>query len=144
MGYEAYGGGTINIKKDKFQKVIDTAIEKDQYLKEYMVRQKQDADIEQKLCSVFDYYGYEIIDFDSDGNTEYLSRDSCRLGNDDQFFAAIAPYVEQMDIEMTGEDDCKWKYVIRNGEFNEYNGVVIYPDDPEEYKNIIRYISNSR
>lgn len=139
MGYDAYGGGTLKIRRDKFKSLIDAAIKFDDSMNKEL--EKAGNGLEDKLSRVFRLYGYEL-GFDHNGDVCDVSREYERFSDDDDFFIAITPYVEYCSINYTGEDDAHWRYVIRNGEFHEYNGVLIFPDDPEEHDTLLNYISN--
>ena len=51
---------------------------------------------------------YTIVDFYGE-----------KLGDDDIFFKLIAPYCEDGYIQFLGEDGDRFRYVIKNGEFEE-------------------------
>jgi hypothetical protein len=52
--------------------------------------------------------------------------DDCeKLGDEDQLFQAIAPYVESgCYIEMSGEDGALWRYQFENGKFYNNNAML--------------------
>lgn len=140
MGYDAYGGGTLRIKKENFHKVIEAAIKHDSSIEEYEHISTID-DISEQISTLLGYYSFQV-EFDENGNIEWVSREYSRLSDDDGFFASIAPYIDSLEIDYTGEDDAHWRYAIRDGEFNEYSGVIVYPDDPTEMDTLLKYISN--
>lgn len=58
--------------------------------------------------------GYAIYETDEPGySIEY--RSSEKLGDDEEIFSLIAPYINDGYIELLGEDGDKWRYVFENG-----------------------------
>lgn len=51
---------------------------------------------------------------------DYMSGE--KLGNDYEIFKLIAPFVNDGYIEMSGEDDCLWRWVFKDGKCEE-----VYP-----------------
>lgn len=49
-----------------------------------------------------------------------------KLGQEDELFKVIAPYMSQLDIECRGEDGEKWKWVVENGKFAEKQAVITW------------------
>ena len=58
--------------------------------------------------------------FDGEGNIVDLCFDGEKLGDDEQFFQTIAPWVKDGSyIEMSGEDGALWRWTFNNGEMRE-------------------------
>lgn len=50
-----------------------------------------------------------------------------KLGDDEQFFDVIAPFVKSgAEIYMHGEDGANWRYVFTDGEVKEQSGTIVY------------------
>lgn len=63
--------------------------------------------------------GYDV-EFDNLNNISDLEFFRENLGDDEELFNAIAPYVEENSyIEMYGEDGCKWRWVFKNNNCEE-------------------------
>lgn len=78
-------------------------------------------------------------DLKDDGLLDAISIyfDGEKLGSEDEFFAALAPYVEDGSyIEAVGEDDNRWRWAFRNGKFTIENAIVSY----ENYEAVVRAI----
>jgi hypothetical protein len=60
---------------------------------------------------------------DESGNICDITFEGNKLGDDQYLFDAIAPYVEDGYIEMSGEDCCIWRWAFKDGECRE-----IYPE----------------
>lgn len=71
--------------------------------------------------------GWELErdDEESDYNAIYFISE--KLGDENIFFSAIAPYVESGSyIQMVGEDGCIWRYVFENGEMKEVEAKISF------------------
>ncbi len=45
-------------------------------------------------------------------------------------YEMLTPFIKSAAIEFVGEDNILWKHAFENGAWNEYNGSVIYSDEP--------------
>lgn len=60
-----------------------------------------------------------------------------KMGSEDEFFAALAPYVEEGSwIEATGEDDDRWRWVFRNKKMTVESAIISW----ENYEAVVRSI----
>ena len=119
MGYYVYGGGTMKIKKENFQKVLDTIKEKYEWVNTETI---EDA---------FSAFGFEpSIDQKSGDMTHCWFPDEKWRGCE-EFLESLAPFVENgSHMEFTGEDGEKWRSSFFNGKYYETQGVTTYPGDP--------------
>ena len=120
MGYYANGGGQLNIRQENFQNIIDACKEKFDWMGGCTNIEK-----------VFDAWGFEV-DF-QDGNIFWAWYPEEKYSSTDDFFEAIAPYVDNNSmLDFTGEDGAMWRCSFKDGKFYESDGVVTYPGDPYE------------
>lgn len=71
-------------------------------------------------------WGYPI-ETDDEGNVIDIRFHGQKIGDEDQLFDAIAPYVEDGSyIEMTGEDDYVWRWVFNGNRVEEVEGEVVF------------------
>lgn len=81
------------------------------------------------LEEALDECGWEL---QHDGDCEIIGIEFQRekLGDEDQIFAAIAPFVENESfIEMRGEDGDCWRWIFKNGECKEVHAKQVFEDD---------------
>ena len=69
-------------------------------------------------------WNLEIDPKSGDGYDLYF--DGEKSGDDEILFRAIAPFVEHGEIEMVGEDDCRWRWLFKNKKFYEQAGHIVY------------------
>lgn len=70
------------------------------------------------------------IDLDKHGNIEGIHFHGEKLGDDEVFFKAIAPFVKEGSfIEMCGEDHAMWRWKFSDGKLKEIYPEVIWGDD---------------
>lgn len=78
-------------------------------------------------------YWYWQVETNEAGDIVEISLENERLGEEDQWFDAIAPYVEPGSyIDMEGEDGYVWRYYFDGEHCEEYSGVLIFPGCPKE------------
>lgn len=66
-------------------------------------------------------------DVDSNEDINYITFEGEKSGNENIFFATIAPYVENGSyIGMEGEDGYLWRWVFNNGEVKETTPTIIW------------------
>ena len=69
------------------------------------------------------------IDMDKHGNIVDIRFDGEKLGDDEVFFKAIAPFVQDGSfIEMRGEDNAMWRWKFSNGKLREIYPEIIWGD----------------
>lgn len=68
------------------------------------------------------------IRFDiSTGDVDYIMFEGEKAGEEEKFFGAIAPYVENESyIEMHGEDGGIWRWFFKNGKVEEQHAKVTF------------------
>jgi len=116
---------TIVIKKENAEKVIETlrdlAKEKLGDGKRLMWINLYSLVDSESIEDTFDQLRYQLkTNDDGDYEIDYLSGE--KLGDDYELFQAIAPYIEDGYIEVSGEDNCIWRWVFESGECKE-----VYP-----------------
>jgi hypothetical protein len=74
--------------------------------------------------AVFAELGFEVLD-DENGDLLILCYDN-KTGQEDVFFAAAAPFIEDGDYEWTGEDGEFWKWQFTDGKMFLLSGQRIY------------------
>lgn len=75
------------------------------------------------VVDIFRYWRWDI-DLDQEGNINRIRFAGEKLGDDEVFFKAIAPFVKSGSfIEMVGEDHAMWRW-----KFNDKRMKEIYPE----------------
>ena len=108
MGYYARGSGDAVLKKgvnkDDLIKILDAITFND--------------------CAEMEY------DFDAIGTTETINfweyDTHWHEENTMEFLNALIPYIEDGCAEYTGDDDCYWRYILKDGNWEVENGTVYY------------------
>ena len=78
---------------------------------------------DREIRRVFEEWGYDLEHTieGSDGVTHFyldIREGNAKIGDEEKFFAAIAPIVEDGSfIDVVGEDDGKWRWMWENGKF---------------------------
>jgi len=80
------------------------------------------AVLDRDIVRVFKMWGYELEIISNDGGVMRFFLDirggEAKIGDEDKFFAAIAPVVEDGSfIDVVGEEDAKWRWMWENGKF---------------------------
>ena len=64
-----------------------------------------------------------------DGDIHYLYFEGEKLGDDERFFEAIAPYViDGCYLEISGEELALWRWVFKDGKMKEVNAKIIWEE----------------
>jgi hypothetical protein len=67
---------------------------------------------------------------EEDGHISDIEFRGEKLGDDERFFEALAPFVEDGSfIEMEGEDGSRWKWVFKDGSVSEKHARISYDED---------------
>ena len=45
---------------------------------------------------------------------------------------AILPYISDGEVEYVGEDDCYWRFILKNGKWKYQSGHIVYDDEDDE------------
>jgi hypothetical protein len=83
----------------------------------------RDAVADRDIVQVFEEWGYELdeINEGDDGVRHYrldIRDGEAKIGDEEKFFAAIAPVVEDGSLlDVSGEDGAEWRWMWENGKF---------------------------
>jgi hypothetical protein len=80
------------------------------------------------LVAAFDEWRYSAAETDL-GDVEIQYFQGEKWGNDEVLFNAIAPFVNEGRIEVTGEDNDRWKYEFDGETFSRFDGEYVYEDE---------------
>lgn len=70
---------------------------------------------------------------DAEGNIISIYFDGEKLGDEDQLFKELAPFVKSGSfIEMGGEDGDRWRWTFTNGTFKTVHSEITWPEDDED------------
>ena len=100
MGYYAYGAGEVTLIKELPEQVLKDI----EYVYGYAGRYK------------------DTLSFSIDSN--YHENDVTELLDE------LKPYISKGLVEYTGEDATHWRFSFKDGEWTEYDGRIIYDDEP--------------
>lgn len=155
MGYYVYGVGSITIDHDKVDdayKALCKLNERDDLkrggswggsgstadhsrpegLSYHPARwfSWMDADYPSKckdLIQILEMLGFEVeVDITTNSCTRYDLRYNQKMGQEELFLQALAPYLTDGYIEWKGEDDSMWKDVFVGGSMEVKKGYVVY------------------
>ena len=139
MGYYVSGNGELRIKKENLDKAHDAlmalqdAPEKakrggssggDKAPRFWYSWMPEDLRTLTDTKAVFAELGFEVSD-NEDGDLLISCYDN-KTGQEDVFFAAAAPFIEDGEYEWTGEDSDFWKWQFREGKMYLLSGQRIY------------------
>jgi len=103
----------FTIKKGNFDeviKVVKNLVKKRGLLKWVNVEEVLNA---KDIFEVISKCGWTVGVTTGNGDIDYIDFDGEKLGDDLILFEAIAPFVEKDSyIQMTGEDNCMWRWVF--------------------------------
>jgi len=73
------------------------------------------------------------IDIDENtGDAVAIEFEGDKLGDDEKFFKAIAPFVEDGSyIDMIGEDGYAWRWLFGGGKLKEISGEIVFREDDD-------------
>lgn len=120
MGYSARISETKFLIKE--ENLEDAFI----YAKDFLIKydekisyvEKEDIEATNNLEDLFEVFGFEIEKDPITLDINKLEFVWDKLGNDENLFGLIAPYIEEGSyIQWIGEDGDIWRYVFRNGIF---------------------------
>jgi hypothetical protein len=80
------------------------------------------AVLERDILKVFESWGYDLVQLtEVNGSIHYsikIRDGEAKIGDEEKFFAAIAPVVEDGSfIDARGEDGAEWRWMWENGKF---------------------------
>ena len=139
MGYYVNGDGALRIKKENLVKAhealmaLQDAPDKaksggssggDKAPRFWYSWMPEDLRTLTDTKAVFAEWGFEVRD-DENGDLLISCYDN-KTGQEDVFFAAAAPFIEEGEYEWTGEDSDFWKWQFRDGKMYLLSGQRIY------------------
>ena len=139
MGYYVSGNGELRIKKENLDKAHDALMALqdappkakrggssggDKAPRFWYSWMPEDLRTLPDTKAVFAELGFEVRD-DENGDLLISCYDN-KSGQEDVFFAAAAPFIEEGDYEWTGEDGDFWKWEFRDGKMFLLSGQRIY------------------
>lgn len=131
MGYYAYGyGGFSHDKDEDLDKFLETTPYKNMDELFDSIKELYGVEIGESTI-----YGNDTVEYDA--VMEYTSYHSEDI---EEMLGILAPIMEGY-LALTGDDDAHWKYVLKNGTFEEFCGDIVYEDEmPNEKINAIREV----
>lgn len=144
MGYYVNGNGQLRIKKENLGKAYDALMalqdappkakrggrsgggEAPRFWYSWMPENLRTLT---DTKAVFAELGFEVND-DENGDLVIGGYDN-KTGQEDVFFAAAAPFIEEGDYEWTGEDGVFWKWEFYDGKMYSRGGGRMY-GNPQE------------
>jgi hypothetical protein len=143
MGYYVSGNGELRIKKENLDKAHDAlmalqdAPDKAKRGGSYSANERrfwyswmpEDLRTLTDTKAVFAELGFEVRD-DENGDLLISCYDN-KTGQEDVFFAAAAPFIEDGDYEWTGEDNDFWAWEFTSGKMYVRYGRRTYGDAEE-------------
>ena len=139
MGYYVSGNGELRIKKENLGKAYEALMALqdappkakrggssggDKAPRFWYSWMPEDLRTLPDTKAVFAELGFEVND-DENGDLLISCYDN-KTGQEDVFFAAAAPFIEEGDYEWTGEDGDFWKWEFRDGKMYLLSGQRIY------------------
>lgn len=125
----------ILIKSENFVKIIESFREK---FSDYEDVKTEDINT---IDDVFWEFGYNIIQNENGDIIDLDTVSSDLPDGQEEFFAAIAQYVEtDSHIEMKREDEY-WKYVFEKGKMHRLDGEIVYHESGMTYDRAICLIN---
>ena len=139
MGYYVSGNGELRIKKENLDKAHDALMALqdappkakrggssggDKAPRFWYSWMPEDLRTLTDTKAVFVELGFEVRD-DENGDLLISCYDN-KTGQEDVFFAAAAPFIEEGEYEWTGEDSDFWKWQFRDGKMYLLSGQRIY------------------
>ena len=139
MGYYVSGNGELRIKKENLGKAHEALMSLqdappkakrggssggDKAPRFWYSWMPEDLRTLPDTKAVFAELGFEVND-NEDGDLLISCYDN-KSGQEDVFFAAAAPFIEDGDYEWTGEDGDFWKWQFRDGKMFLLSGQRIY------------------
>jgi hypothetical protein len=145
MGYYVSGNGSLRIKAENLGKAYEALMalqdapdkakrggshggsEAPRFWYSWM---PEDLRVIPDTKSVFDELGFETVIDDVNGDLVITCYEN-KMGQEDVFFAAAAPFIEDGDYEWTGEDSDFWAWEFEGGKMFVRYGKRTYGDAEE-------------
>ena len=122
MGYNMYlMDYSVHIKKEDFADALNAV----------KAAFPHDKDVQNSIELeevMYEFYYYP--EHDNQGNICDICFDGEKLQDDDIFWSALAPYMEDGDfIEMEGDDFNRWRWVFKDGVCREIQSTITWEDE---------------
>lgn len=106
MGYYASGSGDAiikeNVNKNELKELLNKVIDEHCYNIEYVLN---DDDIRI-------YFWNNYSSWHEEDTMEFLN--------------TLTPYITEGCVEYKGDEDCNWRYILKDGKWIEQNGTIYY------------------
>lgn len=155
MGYYVYGHGSFSIKKDDIPRAYKAMCElnsRDDLKRGGRYGGLNGADDPRPeglnyhpgkwfswmdanypdTCADFDailkQLGFDFSVEDQGETSRYLMNYDNKIGQEDEFFTVIAPFITAGEVEWRGEDGNQWKWVFGTGTLRWFDGEITYTE----------------
>jgi len=133
MGYEiSVDHAEIHIRKENFGSVLNAIASIPHRMAWTELKDIQRIAKSGDISKMFEYLMWPV-EFDSEGNIsgiEYGASDH-KIGDEDVWLEAIAPYVESGRIQVRGEDGDLWRWILSGGKLKEIRPEIKWPEERE-------------
>jgi hypothetical protein len=128
MGYEiSVDHAEIHIKKENFGSVLNAIASIPDRMAWTELKDIQRIAKSGDITKMFEHLGWPV-EFDSEGNIIRMEFDSSKIGDEEVWLGAIAPYVESGCIQVRGEDGDLWRWVLSGGKLIETRPEITWPE----------------
>ena len=128
MGYEiSVDHAEIHIRKEKFGAVLNAIASIPHRMAWTELVDIQHIAKSGDIGEMFEYLMWPV-EFDSEGNIVRMEFDSSKMGDEEVWLGAIAPYVESGCIQVRGEDGDLWRWVLSGGKLAEIRPEIRWPE----------------
>lgn len=125
MGYYMHGGGSLNIRKENFGKVMAAALAAFDWLPDVGIHE---TDTVEDLLVQF---GAGEVGYDAAGDICDIYFYETKANDQVGLFQVISPWVEDgSKIFLIGEDDAQWLWCWKDHEFYDCPAMITYVGDP--------------
>ena len=131
MGYEiSVDHAEIHIKKENFGSVLNAIASIPHRMAWTELKDIQRIAKSGDIGEMFEHLGWPV-EFDSEGNIVRMEFDSSKMGDEEVWLGAIAPYAESGCIQVRGEDGDLWRWVLSGGKLKEIRPEIKWPGEKE-------------
>ena len=129
MGYSVYVNETnFMIKKENQEKAFNACKKQLINADLYSWVKQYDLDKADHISHYFEAFGWDY-ETDSEYNIVDVVMENEKIGDEDEFFEILAPFIEDGSyIEFYGKDGRKWRWVFKNGLMKEILPTITWED----------------